>query len=607
MSASYRAFQALQSFFKIFTGRKDSKSSDKPSAPTSQKDAAGAELSSVVARCRGAFWGIGIFSAISNILTLTGSFYMLEVYDRVVPSHSIPTLVVLSVVAFTLYAVQGLLDFIRSRVLNRISNYFEEQIGPRVFDISTRVAPASARRSNGLQPIRDLDAIKGFLSGGGPGALMDLPWMPFYLTIIFMFHPVLGWTSVAGALILVGLTILTELRTKKPIKQTSERSVERTELALAGRRNAEVLTSLGMKSRLTERYKEAGFKLAEAQTAASDVAGGLGAVSKTLRMVLQSGMLGIGSLLVIWGEASSGIIIAGSILSGRALAPVDQAIANWKYFVGARQGWKRLTEAFARMPVEPNRMSLPKPQNTLKVEALAVLEPGGQRTLIRDINFDLKAGQGLCILGPSGSGKSTLARALVKAWTPAAGRIRLDGAALDQWPSEELGAHIGYLPQDVELFSGSIAENIARLSKEIDPDKVIAAAEAAGAHQLILTFKDGYQTEIGESGAVLSAGQRQRVALARALYNDPFLVVLDEPNANLDADGDRALMGAITGVKKRGGIVIVISHRPSVLEAFDQVMIMSEGRVMGCGPRDEVLAKHLARPVMPAAKLPAVG
>ncbi|MFM7083576.1 MAG: type I secretion system permease/ATPase, partial [Hyphomicrobium sp.] len=595
------ALGAARTGFSLFGGlvsrlskRKDKTQNAPEGGPPQPPVKGGTELSHTFSRCKGAFLAVGVFSAFSNVLTLTGSFYMLEVYDRVVPSRSVPTLVVLSVVALMLMAVQGGLDFIRSRILIRASNVFEDRLGLRVFDITTRVATTLTRRGNGLQPIRDLDAIKAFLSSGGPGALMDLPWLPFYMAIIFMFHWVLGVTAVVGALILVGLTILTEIKSHKPIKQTNERVAERAELALAGRRNAEVLASLGMKGRIAERYRRAGVKLAEFQTQSSDVSGGLGSISKTLRMVLQSAMLGIGALLVIAGEASSGIIIAGSILSGRALAPVDQAIANWKLFVAARQGWKRLREAFEKLPAEPDRMSLPQPKTNLKVENLLVLEPGGQRPILRDINFELKAGQSLCIIGPSGSGKSTLARSLVKAWTPAAGRVRIDGASLDQWPSDELGAHLGYLPQDVELFSGTIADNIARLEDKIESEAVIEAAQAAGAHQLILTFKDGYQTEIGEGGAVLSAGQRQRVALARALYKKPFVVVLDEPNSNLDAEGDKALLGAIEGVKKRNGIIIVISHRPSVLQAFDLVMIMAEGRAMAFGPRDEVLAKYSA-------------
>jgi ATP-binding cassette subfamily C protein len=310
-------------------------------------------------------------------------------------------------------------------------------------------------------------------------------------------------------------------------------------------------------------------------------------------MVLQSAILGLGALLVIWNESSAGIMITGAILMGRALAPVDQAIANWKGFVAARQGWGRLSELFQKVPPLSERMPLPRPTQTLNVARLRVLEPGGQRFLIRDISFSLKAGQSLCVIGPSGAGKSTLARALVNAWRPSAGRVELDGAPLDQWPPEDLGSEIGYLPQDVELFSGTIAENITRYDEAPEPERVIEAAMAAGVHTMITRFKEGYQTQIGEAGNALSAGQRQRIALARAMYGNPFLVVLDEPNSNLDAEGDAALQKAISAIKERRGIVIAVSHRPSILEAFDMILLLSEGQTAAFGPRDEVLAKHV--------------
>jgi ATP-binding cassette, subfamily C, bacterial PrsD len=534
-----------------------------------------------------------VFSAIINILMLTSSFYMLEVYDRVIPSRSIPTLVVLSVLALILFASQAVLEVIRSRILVRIGNHLDEASSERVFDVMSRNLSGSGPQGAALQPMRDVDAIKAFLSSGGPGALLDLPWLPVYVAVMFLFHWVLGVTAVVGALILAGLTLLTEFRTRRPSQEMTRDLAMRTEMALSGRRNAETIAAMGMGPRLARKYKSAGFATSLSQTAVSDIAGGLGSISRIFRLVLQSAILGLGALLVIWNEASAGIMITGAILMGRALAPVDLAIANWKGFVAARQGWRRLVDVFQRTPALPERMALPAPSQFLSVEHLTVLEPGGQRFLIRDITFTLKAGQSLCIIGPSGAGKSTLARALVGAWKPAAGRVQLDGAALDQWPVEDLGSQIGYVPQDVELFSGTIADNISRHQESADPNSVIEAASAAGVHAMITRFRDGYQTQIGDAGSALSAGQRQRIALARALYGNPFLVVLDEPNSNLDAEGDAALQRAVAATKARNGIVIAVSHRPSILEAFDMILLLSEGQVTAFGPRDEVLAKHV--------------
>lgn len=540
--------------------------------------------------CRSAFAGVAVFGAISNVLMLTGAVFMLEIYDRVLPSRSAPTLVALAVLAFVLFAAQGVLDFLRSRILVRIGASLDEAMNARLFDAVVRLPPVAVK-GDGLQPIRDLDAIRQFLSGTGPSALMDMPWLPFYLVIIYLFHPVLGYTAAAGMLVLTCLTALTEYLTREPVKSATADGAIRTGLAETARRNSEVLRAMGMTPRLTARYTAVSNRLVARQMTVSDVAGGIGSVSKILRMMLQAAMLGVGAWLVIQEQASAGIIIAGSILVGRALAPVDLAIANWKGFVNARQSWGRLSALLAHVPPVLGRMALPAPHETLTVERLAVADPSGQRIIIRDIAFELRAGGGLGIIGPSASGKSTLARALVGTWRAANGRVQLDGAELDQWPPDDLGRHIGYLPQDVELLSGTVAENIARLDPTPDAEAVIAAARAAGVHDMIVDLRDGYQTQVGEGGAVLSAGQRQRIALARALYGDPFLVVLDEPNSNLDTEGDRALMNAVRGVRERGGIAVVISHRPSALEALPYVLVMHEGRIAAFGPRDEILAK----------------
>jgi ATP-binding cassette subfamily C protein len=357
-----------------------------------------------------------------------------------------------------------------------------------------------------------------------------------------------------------------------------------------------------MEDRSTARWSDANRKYLEAQQRTSDISGGLGVLSKVFRMMLQSGVLAVGAYLVIHGEATGGIIIAGSILSARALAPVELAIANWRGFIAARQSWRRLSELLSALPVIEDPLPLPKPQNVLAVEGVTLTPPGHQRIVAQDLSFQLRAGQGLGVIGPSASGKSSIARALVGVWRPVQGKVRLDGAALEQWSPEALGPHIGYMPQDVELFGGTIAENIARFIPNADPNSVIRAAQAAGVHEMILGFPEGYSTQIGEAGQFLSAGQRQRIALARALYGDPFLVVLDEPNSNLDAQGEAALTQAIQSVRARGGIAIIIAHRPSALAGVDMVLMMNQGRVQAFGPRDEVL-RQVLQPAQGAAPL----
>ncbi len=558
----------------------------------------------VLTASRGAFVGVGLLSGVLNVLMLTGSFYMLEIYDRILPSRSIPTLVGLSLIVLLLYAFQGLIDLIRSRILVRVGASFDEALSQRVYDNIVRLPLKGRIAGDGLQPLRDLDQIRGFLSSAGPTALFDLPWIPLYLAICFAFHFWIGVTALGGALVLVVLTLLSEIYTREPTRSAVAFGVQRNGLAEAGRRNAEVLHAMGMAKRVAGLWGRSNDKYLAAHQQASDVTGGLGAVSKVLRMLLQSAVLGAGAYLVIQQQATPGVIIASSILTSRALAPIELAIAHWRAFVSARQGWKRLSDLLAALPPQEPPMALPAPSATLAVESVSVLIPGGQRLVVQDATFALKAGNGLGIIGPSASGKSSLARTLVGVWMPARGKVRIDGAALEQWDPEELGRHIGYLPQDVELFAGSVAQNISRFEAEANPEAVIAAAKAAGMHEMILRLPEGYETDIGEGGAALSAGQRQRVALARALYGDPFLVVLDEPNSNLDAEGEQALTHAIMGVRARGGIAIVIAHRPSALAGVDFVLMMAEGKVQAFGPKDEVLSKVLRRPAGPQAPVP---
>jgi len=471
----------------------------------------------------------------------------------------------------------------------------------RVHDLVVRLPRGRQPRRGGLQPLRDLDNLRGFLSGMGPGALFDLPWLPFYLAICFAFHTLIGVTALVGAIVLIALTALTEYLTHDPMKRATGLAMRRQDLALASRRNAEVLAAMGMADRVGRRWDEANRDYLAAHQRASDVAGGLGAIAKVMRMMLQSAVLGVGAWLVINQQATAGIIIAGSILSARALAPVDLAIAHWKGFVAARQSWHRLNRLLGTLPAETSPTPLEAPSRKLAAEALTVVPPGGQKAVVQDVSFALEAGQGVGVIGPSGSGKSSLVRALVGVWQPARGKVRLDGAALDQWSPEALGRHIGYLPQDVELFAGTIAQNIARFEDDPDAAEIIAAAREARVHDLITGMPEGYDTQVGDNGCVLSAGQAQRIALARALYRKPFLVVLDEPNSNLDSEGDAALNAAILAVRGRGGIAVVVAHRPIGIESVDVLLVMKDGRAQAFGPKEAVLAQVLHRPASPPA------
>ena len=430
-------------------------------APSRPVERPRSDLSVALAGCRQALIGIGVFSAAINVLQLTGPVFMLEIYDRVIPGRSIPTLIGISLLAFILFGPQGLLDIVRSRVLVRIAASIDQKVSPRVYDVAAKL-PLRAMTPRGYQPLHDLDRIRSFMSTVGPAALFDLPWMPLYLGICFLFHPLIGITATVGGLILVAITLLTEFLSRGPTREASGLADSRMALADASRRNAEVVQAMGMGGRLAVLWEGYNRRHLGAQLRVADIAGGLGALSRMLRMALQSAVLGIGAYLVINQQASAGIIIASSILTSRALAPVEVAIAHWRGFVAARQSWRRLNGLLTMMPAEPPRMELPRPMGSLTVEAVSVA-------------FQLKAGQGLGVIGPSASGKSSLARAIVGVWPTALGKIRIDGAAIDQWSAEALGSHIGYLPQDMELFDGTIAQNIARFDAEAPADSIIAA------------------------------------------------------------------------------------------------------------------------------------
>ena len=557
------------------------------------------ELGDALRACRSAFIGVGVMSCMINLLYLTGSIFMLEIYDRVLPSRSIPTLVGLVILAGGLYIAQGALDLIRGRILVRIGTSLDETLNARVFETVVRLPLMVGGRNEGLQPLRDLDNVRSFLGSMGPGAFFDLPWLPFYLAICFAFHVMIGVTALVGAIILVALTIATEFMSREPAREAMGLAARRNDLAATSRRNAEVLVAMGMSGRLTRRWSEANEKYLAGNQRASDVAGGLGAIAKVMRMTLQSAVLAVGAYLVIHQEATAGIIIAGSILSARALAPVDLAIAHWKGFVAARQSWHRLNRLLVSLPAQSAPTQLQDPSTRLSVEGVSIVPPGDQKVIVQEVTFALEAGSGLGVIGPSGSGKSSLVRALVGVWQPVRGKVRLDGAALDQWSSDALGRHVGYLPQDVELFAGSVAQNICRFDPEAGSAAVIAAAKEAGVHEMIIKMRDGYDTQIGEQGTALSAGQAQRVALARALYGDPFLIVLDEPNSNLDTEGDEALTRAVRSARERGAVVVVVAHRPIGIEAVDQLLVLRDGRMQAFGPKEQVLGQVLQRVAPP--------
>lgn len=540
-------------------------------------------------------WGVGLFSAVLNILALTGALFMLQVYDRILPSGSVQTLVVLFLLAATLFAFYGLLDLFRGRVLLRIGALVDAVLSPQVYRAIVKLPLSRVQQERNADPLHDLDSVRSFLSGPAPAVLFDLPWVPFYIGLIYLFHPLLAGLALLGIVVLVTVMLITDLLTRTPTRAASLYAKDRQRLAETSRRNAEALTALGMTRRYGEWWANTNDRYLGSQQRASDVAASLGALSRALRMMLQSAVLALGAYLVIYQEATAGIIIAGSILTGRALAPLDAAIPNSKNWTAARQSWKRLRQILQLIPESGTLLPLRSPRQQLSVEMASVTPPGSTKLVVQDASFTIRKGQGLGIIGPSGSGKSSLARLLVGVWTPARGKVQLDGAALDQWEPEQLGRHIGYLPQVVELLPGTISGNIARFESDIDPERVIRAADAAGVHDLIVSLPDGYQTVIGEQGAGLSAGQLQRIALARALYREPFLVVLDEPNSNLDAEGEAALTRAIMGVRERGGIAVIIAHHPSALSAVDTLLVMGNGRIRAFAAKDEILPKILRR------------
>jgi len=536
--------------------------------------------------------GIAIFSGVINILMLSGSLYMLQVYDRVIPSRNVATLFGLSLMVLVAYLVQGYFEALRARMLCRVATLFDAGLQGSIHHALATLPLRGAKPVLMQQPLRDLDQVRGFMSGMGPTAFLDMPWIPVFLVALFLFHPAIGVTALLGTAAIIAMTLLTERISRGAARATMDMSAQRQVLADTTQRNAEIVRALGMTDRLTARWSQANERYLQENIRATDVYANLGSGAKVLRYVLQSGMLGVGAYLVVADRASGGIMIASSIMMGRALAPVEIALGSWKQLVAARQGIVRLRDICkATAPPAAPPVLLPRPSRELSVQDLAVTAPGSETTIVSNISFSLKAGAGLALLGASASGKTSLSKALVGIWPAKHGVVRLDGAALDQWRNEDLGRHIGYLPQEVALFDGTVADNICRFDGEATSDAILKAARIAGVHDIILRLPEGYATRIGEGGMSLSAGQRQRIGLARAVFGDPFLLVLDEPNANLDADGENALTRAINILRQSKCIVIVISHRPSALSALDMTMVLYEGKAIAFGSSQEVFAR----------------
>jgi PrtD family type I secretion system ABC transporter len=555
--------------------------------PTAQKSKG--EVLAVIKASRGVIVSTFFFSCIVNILMLTGSLFMLQVYDRVIPSSSVPTLVALATIVLILYAFYGLLEYVRTRLLVRIGRRVEEKLRGRVFDV---VAALALRKNNaGGQPVQDLGMIRQFLGGQGPLAFLDMPWVPIYIAVVFLLHWVLGVVSIASAIIITVLALLTERATRGPMANANISSSKAAMMTEEARRNSEALYSLGMKGVMRKRWIATQHEALDHQTRANDAGATYSSLSRVFRMIVQSGMLATGAYLAIKHEISGGSIVASSIIMGRALAPIEQAVGNWQQFLGFRKAMDRLTKVLDAVPSEEERMTLPEPKGFLEVENLVLLLPGTDKPVLQGVSFKVAPGKGLGIIGPTGAGKSTLARVLVGLLPPQRGSIRLDGATPDQRSDDERGRQIGYLPQDVQIFDGTVAQNISRFVENPDPNKIVEAAQLANIHDFVMRLPQGYDTPLAESGSRLSAGQKQRVALARALFGDPVLFVMDEPNSNLDADGEQALDRAIRSSLARGAAVVVVAHRPSALHAMNDLLVLTNGQVAAYGTREEILKK----------------
>ena len=551
------------------------------------------ELTAALKDVKSYFIYAGIFSASVNMLMLVPVIYMLQVFDRVVSSGSLSTLASLTVLMMVLLMAVGGFEWVRSMILISASNRIEKNLRQRVSDATFKRALLSGGMVSNAQPLSDLSGLRQFLTGNGLFAFFDAPWFPIYVAVMFMFHPWFGVSAILSGIVMVVLAFVNEKVTGKKMKDANSQANQVSAQVGGSLRNAEVIAAMGMADDIRKRQEHNSDKVLLLQTDASKWAGVLTSLSKSFRMIVQSLLLGMGALLVLRGELSPGMMIAGSLLLGRALAPIDMMVGTWKAFVVARAQYERLGLLLQQIPANRDTMSLPPPQGRLTAEQVVVVPPGSQTVVVRGVSLDLQPGEALGIVGPSASGKSCLARALLGIWPTHSGKVRLDGAAIAAWDREELGPYLGYLPQDIELFNGSISENISRFGV-LDPEKVVEAAKLAGVHDMILQLPQGYDTVIGAMGGILSGGQRQRIGLARAVYGNPRLLVLDEPNSNLDDAGERELVEAIHRIKALNCTVIIISHRTMVLSSVDKMLVMKDGAPLKYGPQKEVLASLMA-------------
>ncbi len=541
---------------------------------------------------------------IVNFLMIAPSIYMLQVYDRVVSTGNLSTLFMLTLILVVMFITLGALEWVRSQILVRVSTRLETMLNQRLFQVAFKQALYTGGQRATTQPLDDLTGLRQFLTGNGLFAFFDAPWMPVYLALLFLFHPWFGWFSIVTAILLCLVALATEKVTTKTLSEANNVAMATRGLLGKNLRNAEVIESMGMLGNIRRRWLSGAVKVLDLQAVASSRAGLLTALSKVIRMLSQSLILGLGAYLVIEREISPGLMIAGSILMGRALAPIDLMIGTWKGFISARNQYQRLNEILLQIPADKEHMQLPDPEGRIQLENAVITPPGSKVPVIKGISLVIEKGDIVGVIGPSGAGKSTLARAILGIWPTANGAIRLDGAEVFNWDREHLGSFIGYLPQDIELFEGTISENIARFG-EIDPEKVVEAAKMADVHDLILRLPEGFDTMIGATGGNLSGGQRQRIGLARALYGNPALVVLDEPNSNLDEQGESALEKALIKLKQKQCTVIIITHRNNVLSKVDKLLILQDGNLAVYGPRDQVISyiqKQQQQAAMPAAQ-----
>ena len=546
------------------------------------------EIGQVLLMFKSTFWTVGTFSAISNLLMLVPSLYMLQVYDRVLQSRNEITLLMLTLLMLGAYLLIAGLELTRSFVLVRVGAKLDMQLNKRVYTAAFEQNLKSAGGNAG-QALTDLTTLRQFLTGNALFAFFDAPWFPIYLVVIFLFEPQLGFFALGGMIVLVVLAVVNDRVTRQPLKDANTMAIASSTLATNNLRNAEVIESMGMLPNLMQRWYKMHGKFLHLQAEASEAAGKIAAVTKFVQLTQQSLVLGFGALLVLENKITAGMMIAASILVGRALQPVQQLIGVWKSWGSVRSAYDRLTALLETNPPRDAGMPLPKPQGALAVEGLTASPPGAKNAVVRGLSFAIAPGDVLGVIGPSGSGKSTLARLLVGVWPALVGKVRLDGADIYAWNKGELGPHIGYLPQDIELFGGTVSENIARFG-EVDPEKVVQAAKRAGVHDMILHMPDGYDTLLGDGGAGLSGGQKQRLGLARAMYGDPALIVLDEPNSNLDDVGEQALVMAVQDLRQRGKTIVLITHRTSIIGATNKLLLMRDGAAQMFGPTNDVLA-----------------